>query len=62
MFVQDAQQRAKRALMRSAGLRWTVLILVIVLGWFLFFWAVNTLPSNGTTPAPASTSIPSGEF
>lgn len=61
MIVQSTRQQATAAFVRSASLRWAALALLIIIGWLLFFWAANALPSNGTTPAPASTSIPGGE-
>lgn len=60
--VQSTRQRAATALLRSAWTRWATLALVIIVGWLLLFWAVNALPSDGTTPAPASTSVPSGDL
>ena len=53
-----AWQTFRAAYRRSSTVRWAVLVAVVVVGWLLFFWFVNTMPTGIPQPAPATTLLP----
>lgn len=58
MNVATAWPAFRAAYRRSSTVRWSVLVAIVAVGWLLFFWFVNTMPTGAAQPAPASTVLP----
>jgi predicted metal-binding membrane protein len=62
LSVAIAWQTFQDAYRRSSTVRWAVLVAVVVVGWLLFFWFVNSMPTDASQPAPAATVLPTNNL